>query len=1015
MWNNFSKQIHSVYRILSTTLILVLILTLVPSVRVYAEITPEEGTAEVVVEPDTIIDTGDAVAVTEVGNAENTNTIDTEDKETEEGQDEENGEIQEEQSEDIEKDSDEPLNSTEGGGEQNVESQETKDSTEPPDENKESLSIDEDNSDNETDTTPEDTEKTTNVTTPAETPIIPEDTVETNPENIPNTIINLDNEATSTTSATTSANTGENVAESGDSSAIQTGDAYAYSNTINAVNTNIIDSNGFIAFLNMIFGEGDVDLRALFDTFEEDEGSSCDFEGCESQQLKTNISNDTVIENNINVTANTGENNASGSEAVVLTGDAYAMANVTNIANTNIIDANYLVLTFSNFGDLFGNIVLPGSYLLNRLFQNTGVSAPLSVDIDNSANIENNVDTSSNTGENTASSESGGTVVTGDATSYSNVYNQANINVINTDSFTMLFRIHGDWDGEINGLPDGLFWNYTPNGIVISNTAGENTSSYNGVVADISNTADITNNVSASASTGNNTTEGSDLSYIETGDAYAATNVTNIVNTNVIGRNWGLLIFDIFGNWQGDLSFGQPDLWIGGTANVTGTTGPGEEIIYTFTITNLGDADATGVELNGSLNDNAIKLDEPMQNIPLGTIKPGETIELNFTAHVADPLAIGLYPVGLTAKLTSETQDENSYNNEEIVTVIAERSIRSTHNNGFKADDITQRADLNITKSANLSTISPGDTVEYEISVINSGGEVYDGILYDTIYDEKGNVILDTNWSLDTIESNETITVTYEVEFESDTNPGIYTNSAQILGYHRNKIKEFMVEYDSNIASFPITITGPEPKVLGINTDYVCEPYITSYLREDKENDLEQVIRLQTFLNTFTEHNVSTTGIFDDETNLAVQSFQANHHDTVLDPWGIESPTGYVYYTTQKRINEIYCDNTVVFPLDIYQTTEINNYKLTGIQTVSVRETISAPIPKPKTETVTIPTISTEAIPKEIEPIITRELPEVNVAKESEDLSSPINNNRDNLFKNFRKWINSRWRKIRIW
>lgn len=988
MWNNFSKQMHSVYRILSTTLILVLLLTLAPNVTVYAETIPEGETTEVV-EPDTVVSTGDAAAVSDVGTAENTNIIDTENKETKDS-------------------SASPTTSVEE--EQNTEEKETEETivASAKDSNSSTTNETVPDDDNTTNTDSENTTKGVATASVPDTSTPPSGDASTTPE----TIINLENEATSTTNATTSATTGSNTASSEGSSAIQTGDAYAYSNTINVANTNIINSNGFIAFLNMIFGLGDVDLRALFNTFDEDGDSYCDFEGCELQQLETNISNNGVIENNINVVADTGNNNTSGNEAVILTGDAYAMANITNVVNTNIIDANYLLLTFSNFGDLFGDIVLPSSYLLNKLFGNTGINAPLSVNINNDANIQNNVETTSNTGDNTASSDSGGTIITGNSTSYSNTYNQANTNVINTDSFTMLFRIHGDWDGEIHGLPDGLFWEYTPAGIIISNTGGETTASYTGVVANISNSANISNNVSVTASTGNNTTEGDDLSYIETGDAYAATNVTNIVNTNVIGRNWGLLIFDIFGNWQGDISFGQPDLWIGGTANVKGTTGPGEEIIYTFTISNLGDTDAEGVELNGNLDSDVIQLDKPMRNISLGTIEPGETIERSFVAHVVDPLTIGLYPVDLTAKLTSETPDKNLSNNEEIVTVIAERSIRSTHSHGFKASDISPYADLNVTKTANFSSISPGETVEYEISITNSGGEVYDGILYDTIYDENGNVILDEHWELNTIENNETITVTYEVEFESDATPGVYTNSAQVLGYHRNKIEEFMIEYDSNIASFPITITGPKPEVLGISTSSTCEPYLTSYLRTGVENDFNQVIRLQSFLNAFTKHNVSTTGVFDNETDKAVKAFQADYSDTVLDPWGIKSPTGYVYYTTQKRINEIYCDNAVIFPLNINQTTEINNYKLATSRKVSVVQTISTSDSEPETEIITIPIAPIETTPKVIETAITRELPEINTINDS---PNTIDRNQNSLFKSFRDWFNSSWQKMKIW
>jgi len=56
-------------------------------------------------------------------------------------------------------------------------------------------------------------------------------------------------------------------------------------------------------------------------------------------------------------------------------------------------------------------------------------------------------------------------------------------------------------------------------------------------------------------------------------------------------------------------------------------------------------------------------------------------------------------------------------------------------------------------------------------------------------------------------------------------------------------------------------------------------------------------------------------------------NFKKRYTDDVLLPWGYSSnePTGYVYYTTRKKINEIYCDK--IFPLNSEQLAEIESFK----------------------------------------------------------------------------------------
>ena len=756
----------------------------------------------------------------------------------------------------------------------------------------------------------------------------------------PDAVIEIANESTASTSATTTAESGSNIATSPETTAIFTGDAYAYSNVVNLTNTNLINSTGFIIFLNQLFGMNGADVRELFDIFSDSATTSpCNESNCEARQLEYYIDNQAAIDNTITVSANSGNNSASGTNAAIVTGNAYAAANVTNIANTNIVDANYMLLTFSNFGDLLGDIVLPGKQLLEKLFQTIGGGTNLTtITGDSQANIQNNISTNANTGDNNSTGTSS-TILTGEATTYNNVHNQVNTNVINNDSFTMLFRVAGDWDGEIYGLPDGLTWERTSSGISITNTPsiGETAVSTPAVSADVTSVANINNNVSVSASTGNNQVNSSEQGYIQTGNAYAASNVTNIANTNILGRNWSLLIFDIFGDWQGNISFGQPDLWIGGTANAQrGIIGAGQEVTYTFTISNLGDAKATNVTLNGNFSNELMSLVEPIENIHIGTIAPGEMIEKTFTAKVTDTLADGSFPVDLTAELSSTEPDDNLENNTEVVTVLAEYHRGSGSRSGFTANDIRPVGDLSITKTANKDSIGSGEVVSYEISITNSGGPVYGATLYDTLFDPAGEVIANKQWDLETIDPEETVIITYDTEYTNVSTAGTYLNRAQVLGYHKNRISKYMSTYDSKVATHALLVTGATPLVLGIATSTEnCDPYLTSFLKINKDNDENQVERLQTFFNDFTTYQVPINSTFDTATEKAVREFQEEYASDILEPWGLKNSSGYVYYTTKKKINELYCDETKTFPLTTSELTEINRFKFAGVTNIN--------------------------------------------------------------------------------
>ena len=108
-----------------------------------------------------------------------------------------------------------------------------------------------------------------------------------------------------------------------------------------------------------------------------------------------------------------------------------------------------------------------------------------------------------------------------------------------------------------------------------------------------------------------------------------------------------------------------------------------------------------------------------------------------------------------------------------------------------------------------------------------------------------------------------------------------------------------------------ITFSGPTECV-----------YLLEFLKIGEDNNPVEVRKLQTFLRDsegFT--SLQVTGFFDQTTFDAVSEFQQRYEPDILEPWALPGPTGYVYITTKKKVNEIYCGKE--FPVSDTEQAEI--------------------------------------------------------------------------------------------
>lgn len=757
------------------------------------------------------------------------------------------------------------------------------------------------------------------------------------------TNVDTDNVAQADNTADVSSGTGNNTATVEGDVTITSGSAISTANVLNVLNTNTFNSHGLMYFLNMLMGNVAVDLRSLFSvltggTPNIGSGTACSLEdeACSDPYTSLTIdnNNDGTVNNDVNVGATTGGNTATAEDgnADVASGDARAAANIVNVVNTNITNANYLLLTMNGFAEGAGDIVFPGAEWFTNLLLGGG-----SVPAGSTVNYENE-NTATVTTEGTVGAESGNnqvaaggdaTVDSGDATAQTTIVDRINTTIFG-DSLSFLFRVPSDWSGSVYGLPEGMNWREAAGGIEIfwdnEDTDGAPVTQDDLLSVRNTNNAEINNRFNVFALTGDNAVEADGDASVSSGDAEASANVVNVVNTNVLGRNWVMAIFNILGDWQGDITFGQSDLWVGARAVAPKLISGGSCFNYEVTVNNFGDAVAENVVLESRFDSMIQRMDGFTEDFGdrmeymMGRIPAGGTRTVSFPTcleRFVNPQS----EVTTEFTVSSANDNDDAQDNSELITIVTGTGA---------GKPLTPNPELTIAKTVSERTIYASTSVTYTITIENGAAPLYNAVLMDTIYNEDEQKIHEQQWELDRIYPNETITVEYTAHFNDVVEPGTYTNEAYVLSTEEDvDPDEDMHIYETEVVSVAIeVIEDPEAPVeeQAIEALNTCKPLITEYIKRGDANNSQEVRKLQFFLmNTEDMDNVPLSGFYDDATYDAVHAFQTKYASDILNPWGVAQSTGYVYYTTQKKINELWCMRD--FPLSDTQKSEIAAFR----------------------------------------------------------------------------------------
>jgi hypothetical protein len=394
----------------------------------------------------------------------------------------------------------------------------------------------------------------------------------------------LTNNNTATTTNTTGigSNTGTNDSSgnTGDAS-ITTGNADTTTSNQNVANTNIYQWTGQGDWTNLWNGEA-LNNRTGFGS---DNTASNEFD----KLIEVLNQNGVDVQNLIDTYSKTGTNTASGNtgNATIQTGNASNIANIFNLANTNIFGTGSIDIVYQDiFGTYNGNIDLSnatayslvdlmGNPLTNSTAQNkqTGFNSDnvaqnqgtFSLDIfnDNDGILENDLSLQALTGGNIASENTGdASITTGDASIIANLFNMLNTNIFTSDFTLGVINVYGEWNGNLilPQLPVMTANTSTSTTLetgatnTLTGTKSNNNSDTNlENSTNIANTNDgnIANSFDLAMETGSNLAEDNTMSgSVMSGGAYGDVNVVNWMNTNVVSDSpWWIVLVNNMGVW----------------------------------------------------------------------------------------------------------------------------------------------------------------------------------------------------------------------------------------------------------------------------------------------------------------------------------------------------------------------------------------------------------------------------------------------------------------------------------
>jgi hypothetical protein len=566
---------------------------------------------------------------------------------------------------------------------------------------------------------------------------------------------------------------------------VVTGQAVALANLVNVVNTSGDQGSTIkVYLLNNLSGQvGQIDLSTAWNLLNSNEGN------INILTVDSTGQNNLSIQNQLMVTANSGNNQINGGENnTILTGNAYALANVFNLLNINLQNSRFFLGVINVDGSSLGDIILPNpeSFQTNE-GMGTGNGA---------ANINNLALANANSGGNQIINGENNLISSGGATAIANILNINNLNLTDNNQLLIGLNTLGNWSGQIYnwGAPGTISTGGVTN---LFYAGGSQYGTDGNVIANINNNASISNWVMANAITGNNTIKGGENNGIGTGEAWALANVTNLTNLNLFGSSWFYGVINVVGNWNGNLIFAYPDLTVSlGLSNDKLSIGDETEITVNYANIGYDNSDSDRVEVDlpknlEYLGDNSGVKPEinnghlvwEMGNMPAKTSKSftirAKLISEQTAWWQVKPVMAAENSVVINGNVSTFKTEVTTNNNNAAVTVYLDPNGNATK----------LWPKLTISEKNNVGNwVYINDVVTFEIDGKNGGeATAYNTYLEQIIVDSKGKVLADNKMDTGKIDIGSEGKITFGVPIYFNLKKDeVLTSQTKLVGYTQN-------------------------------------------------------------------------------------------------------------------------------------------------------------------------------------------------------------------------------------
>jgi len=335
-----------------------------------------------------------------------------------------------------------------------------------------------------------------------------------------------------------------------------TGDAAAIATMLNVVNSSVTTgSNQKVAsFTQDIMGDvkGDIVLYPMLLK------AMLEAEANKDAASTIDVKNNFQIDNNIGLTAQSGDAKVTGNTSAgnAATGSAMAVANVVNILNSMIATQQSFIGTINIYGNLEGDILIAPDFIPQMIANNKqDDSSKTQLSTKDSTNIVNNISAVAESGAAAVlGNTSAGDATTGNADTGVVIFNLTGHEIIAKNSLLVFVNVLGKWVGVIVDAPAGA------TSALIGNGVTKNEAYAPDLKVNSESNHGITNTISVDAKSGDAVVSGNTMAGgATTGSAVALANIANISGSQFGVSDWfGVLFINVFQNWFGDFGNDTP-------------------------------------------------------------------------------------------------------------------------------------------------------------------------------------------------------------------------------------------------------------------------------------------------------------------------------------------------------------------------------------------------------------------------------------------------------------------------